>query len=109
MSGKPPAGAPMSTLPTSRNLEQWMRRPNLPDTHYIDTRVYTEPSIFAEEIDRIFHRLWLPVCHESELPEAYDFRTAGVAGRKPIVMVRGADNRIRTFLNVCPHRGNTIV
>lgn len=94
---------------TSRNLEQWTRRPNLPDTHYLDTRVYTDSSLFEEEIERIFHRVWLPVCHESELPEPFDFRTSAIAGRKPIVVVRGADDQIRTFLNVCPHRGNTIV
>jgi len=93
----------------ARNLELWSRPPQLPDTHYVDTRVYTDRSIFSEEIEQIFDRVWLPVCHESELPDAYDFRTSGVAGTKPIVMVRGPDRRIRTFLNVCPHRGNTIV
>lgn len=94
---------------SSRNLEQWSHRPLLPDTHYVDTRVYTDHSIFREEIDKIFNRVWLPVCHESELPEPYDYRTAGVAGFKPIVMVRGPDKKIRTFLNICPHRGNIIV
>lgn len=118
MSTIPVEGSASATAPAertaertagSRNLEQWSRRPNLPETHYLDTRVYNDPEIFRDEIDRIFHRVWLPVCHESELPEPYDYRTAGVAGRKPLVMVRGADNRIRAFLNVCPHRGNTIV
>jgi len=93
----------------TRNLEQWSRRPALPETHYVDTRVYTDHGIFQEEIEKIFNRVWLPVCHESELAEPYDYRTAGVAGNKPLVMVRGPDRRIRAFLNVCPHRGNTIV
>ena len=102
--------APASTRArTTRNLRQWSARPSLPDTHYVDTRIYTDPAIFAEEIEKIFERVWLPVCHESELPEPYDFRTAGIAGTKPIVMVRGPDRRIRTFLNICPHRGNVIV
>jgi methanesulfonate monooxygenase large subunit len=94
---------------SSRNLAEWSRRPQLPDTHYVDTRVYTDHGIFQEEIEKIFNRVWLPVCHESELPNPYDYRTAGVAGFKPIVVVRGPDNKIRTFLNVCPHRGNIIV
>lgn len=94
---------------SSRNLAEWSRRPQLPDTHYVDTRVYTDHGIFQEEIEKIFNRVWLPVCHESELPNTYDYRTAGVAGFKPIVVVRGPDNKIRTFLNVCPHRGNIIV
>ncbi|TXF09816.1 aromatic ring-hydroxylating dioxygenase subunit alpha [Pelomicrobium methylotrophicum] len=93
----------------TRNLAEWSRRPQLPDTHYVDTRVYTDPIIFREEIEKIFNRVWLPVCHESELPNPYDYRTASVAGFKPIVVVRGPDNKIRTFLNICPHRGNIIV
>lgn len=95
--------------PGSRNHEQWSTRPNLPDTHYVDTRVYTDHSIFEEEIDKIFTKIWLPVCHESELPNAYDYRTSGVADNRPIVVVRGPDNKIRCFLNMCPHRGNIIV
>jgi methanesulfonate monooxygenase subunit alpha len=93
----------------SRNLEQWSRPPALPGSHYVDTRVYTDHAVFEAEMEKIFARVWLPVCHESELPEPYDFRTAGVAGSKPIVMVRGPDRKIRAFLNICPHRGNTIV
>ena len=94
---------------STRNMSEWSRRPLLPDTHYIDTRVYTDAKIFEEEIEKIWNRLWLPVCHESELPEKLDYRTAGVAGFKSIVVVRGQDGKVRTFLNVCPHRGNIIV
>ena len=95
--------------PTPRTFAQWTRPPVLPASHFVDTRVYNDHGIFEEEIAKIFERTWLPVCHESELPEPYDFRSAGVAGTKPIVMVRGPDGKIRTFLNICPHRGNTIV
>lgn len=92
-----------------RTLAEWARRPRLPETHFVDTRVYTDPDIFREEIEKIWNRVWLPVCHESELPGLLDYRTAGVAGFKPIVVVRGSDHKIRTFLNICPHRGNVIV
>jgi hypothetical protein len=39
----------------------------------------------------------MPVCHESELPDPYSFRTMTVA-REPVMVVRGADNQIRAFL-----------
>lgn len=94
---------------TTRNDMQWHTRPNLPDTHYVDTRVYTDHGVFEEEIDKMFNRMWLPVCHESELPKPYDYRTSGISNNRPIVVVRGPDNKIRTFLNMCPHRGNIIV
>ena len=32
-------------------------------------------SKFIAEMKRIFRNAWVPVCHESELPEPYDFRT----------------------------------
>lgn len=94
---------------TARSGPEWATRPRLPDSHYLDTSVYYDEGIFKEEIEKIFNHVWLPVCHESELPKPLDYRTSAIAGTKPIVMVRGADGKIRTFLNVCPHRGNTIV
>lgn len=93
----------------ARNLAEWSQRPSLPGTHYVDTRVYSDPAIFDEEIDKILNKAWLPVCHESELANSLDYRTGGVAGTKPVVVVRGADNKIRSFLNICPHRGNIVV
>jgi len=93
----------------TKNLESWNAKPNLPSTHYIDTGVYTNSEIFDQEIDKIFNQVWLPICHESELPNLYDYRTTGVAGNKFLISVRGEDNQIRTFLNVCPHRGNIIM
>ncbi|MEX0729927.1 MAG: aromatic ring-hydroxylating dioxygenase subunit alpha [Aquisalimonadaceae bacterium] len=94
---------------TTRRASEWAERPPLPDSHYLDTSVYFDKELFQEEIDKIFNRVWLPVCHESELSEPLDYRTSAVAGNKPVVMVRGSDGKIRTFLNVCPHRGNIIV
>lgn len=94
---------------TGRTGKQWSLKPKLPDTHVVNTRIYTDPAIFQEEVEKIWSKVWLPVCHESELPEKLDFRTTGLAGNKPIVIVRGEDNRIRAFLNICPHRNNLIV
>ncbi len=42
-----------------------------------------------------------------ELPEPGDFR-AIESGGVPILLVRGADRRVRAFLNVCRHRGAPI-
>jgi len=74
---------------------------------WVDSRIYSDPDIFEEEQEKIFKKVWIPVCHESELPEPYDFRTVSIA-REPIIVVRGPDNEVRAFLNVCPHRGMMI-
>lgn len=94
---------------TGRSSEQWLRKPELPDTHVVNTHIFTEPGIFEEEVEKIWSKVWLPVCHESELPEPLDYRTTGLAGNKPIVIVRGEDDRIRAFYNLCSHRNNIIM
>jgi methanesulfonate monooxygenase large subunit len=75
---------------------------------FVDSRLYSDEMIFEEEIQKIWKKVWLPTVHESELPNALDFRTLTIA-REPIVVVRGTDGRVRAFSNVCPHRGNLIV
>jgi len=84
-----------------------MAPPPLKTGEWVDSRIYSDPGIFAEEQEKIFKKTWIPLCHESELPEAYDFRTFTIA-EEPVIVVRGPDNQVRAFLNVCPHRGMLI-
>ena len=62
---------------------------------------------FLNEQVRIFQNVWVPVCHESELPEPYDFRTSSI-GNENIIICRAPDGKINALLNVCPHRGMLI-
>ena len=62
---------------------------------------------FIEEQKRIFKNSWVPVCHESELPEPYDFRTSSI-GNENVIICRAPDGKINALLNVCPHRGMLI-
>ncbi len=61
--------------------------PNLPETHYIDNRIYTDQGIFDDERDHIFGRVWNFVCHESEVRNPGDFRVVNVAGF-PLLLAR---------------------
>lgn len=70
----------------------------------VHSRIYTDERIFQLEIDRIFSRTWVYVGHESEVPNAGDFKTR-VIGRTPIIMVRGKDSVVRLLVNRCRHRG----
>jgi phenylpropionate dioxygenase-like ring-hydroxylating dioxygenase large terminal subunit len=88
----------------SRNAAEFSQPPRVPATHYLDNRVYWDPDIFREEQQKIFSKVWRLVCHESEMPENFDFRTAVVA-ETPLITIRGKDGRIRTFVNACSHRG----
>ena len=77
-------------------------------THYVDNRIYTDEAVFADEMEKIWSKVWKFCAHESELPNPGDYRTTAIAGM-PLVMIRGDDGEIRTFYNVCPHRGAEIV
>lgn len=92
-----------------RTSKEWSQKPDLPETHYVDQRVYTDPQIFEEEKEKIFARTWMLACHESEVPEANDYRTYRHPAGANLIVVRGEDGEIRSFYNVCPHRGNTIL
>jgi methanesulfonate monooxygenase subunit alpha len=93
----------------SRNGQQWDRRPALPATHYVDSRLYSDPALFAEERERIFAHTWSIACHESELPAPHDYRTFRHPAGPQLVVIRGDDGVLRAFYNVCPHRGNVLV
>jgi methanesulfonate monooxygenase large subunit len=93
----------------SRNADQWRSTPKFPSTHYVHTGVYTDEAIFKEEQDRIFNQSWIIACHESELSGAFDYRTFQHPGGAPLIIVRGDDGVVRSFYNICPHRGNTLL
>ena len=68
---------------------------------------YTDQAIFEREMDRIFHKSWIYMGHESQVPNPGDFWTAQV-GRQRMIMVRGDDGDIRVLYNRCPHRGSLL-
>ncbi|AJT63082.1 hypothetical protein T261_1396 [Streptomyces lydicus] len=76
--------------------------------HYNPVAAYTDPDRLTAELDRIWYRRPLAVGHVAEFPEAGSFKTLRV-GKVPILVVRGKDDRIRAFVNVCRHRGTILV
>jgi nitrite reductase/ring-hydroxylating ferredoxin subunit len=73
----------------------------------IHAALYTDPGIFADEMERVFHRGWVFVGHESEVPRAGDFVTRRI-GLEPVIMVREREGEIRVFVNRCMHRGTLV-
>ncbi len=43
------------------------------------------------------------------MPNVYDYRTFNHPGGAKLIVVRGEDNKVRSFYNICPHRGNTLL
>src|SRR5215470_5604935 len=69
---------------------------------------YTDPVLYSQERDKIFRRTWQYVGPAEQLASPGDFFTATV-GEVPIVVVKGKDEQIRAFANVCRHRGAIVV
>ena len=89
---------------SSRDKVSWEEKPSLLDYHYISGTVYTDQHIFEKEHDSIFSKKWHFVCHESELLNQFDYRVYDHA-KKSIFSIRCEDGKVRSFLNVCSHRG----
>ena len=68
----------------ARKHTQWLKKPTV---DYVDSRIYSDQGIFDEEIEKIFKKVWIPMCHESEIPNHLDYRTSTIAGQK-IIMIR---------------------
>ena len=73
----------------------------------VHRRVYTDPTIFDAEMQRIFGRTWIFIGHESEIRNPGDFKT-DLLGKRPIILVRGKDGRVRVLFNACRHRGSKV-
>ena len=69
---------------------------------------YDSEELFELEKEHVFHRNWFIAGHVSEIPERGDYLTLDVAGERALV-VRGRDDRVRAFHNLCRHRGSRVV
>lgn len=92
----------------SRNAAEWNAAPAVPEDHYVDARIYTDPQVFAEEEEKLIRRTWKFACHTSEISGKGDYRTLN-AGGYPIFVIKSTDGKIRAFINSCTHRSSIIV
>ena len=74
----------------------------------LDGRYYTDGRVFENETQGLLARTWQFGCHMSELAEVGSYTTFEIAGEN-LFAVRGRDNIIRVFYNVCQHRAHQLV
>ncbi|WP_406444685.1 aromatic ring-hydroxylating dioxygenase subunit alpha [Streptomyces sp. NBC_00631] len=68
------------------------------------------PAHYELERDAIFKRTWLNVGRVEKLPKRGSYFTKELdAAGTSVVVVRGMDDEVRAFHNICRHRGNKLV
>ncbi|AZG47668.1 aromatic ring-hydroxylating oxygenase subunit alpha [Gordonia insulae] len=65
---------------------------------------FTDPILAKDERDHVFGRVPSIVAHSSELAKANDFITVTMP-RNNIIVVRQKDGGVKSFVNLCRHRG----
>ena len=69
--------------------------------------LYTGTAAFEADLDVFFHRQWIYVGLDIDVPEPGDVNVVDI-GRSTIMIVRDDDGVARAFHNVCRHRGSRL-
>jgi choline monooxygenase len=80
----------------------------LAEAYTIPAPWYTDPRVADLELKNVFSRNWQAVGRKDQVAKAGDYITATVAN-EPVVVVRGSDNVLRAFYNVCRHHAMTVM
>ncbi len=69
---------------------------------------YTDERVYDLEMRTVFAGSWQMVCRLDQLSKPGQYVTSEIAG-EPIVVVRGSDDLLRSFFNVCRHHAAAVV
>ena len=79
------------------------RRPN----QSLSRDLYCDDGVYQADLAQVFYREWLFALPAAALDKTGTYQTLQI-GAYPVVVIRGADGRIRAFHNVCRHRGQRL-
>ncbi len=90
-----------SQTPTEKASEPTLGTDLIPKERYISE------EFMALEWERMWTKVWNIAGRVSDIPNVGDYFTTEL-GPESFLIVREAEDKVRAFYNVCPHRGNQI-
>ncbi|MBL8822750.1 MAG: Rieske 2Fe-2S domain-containing protein [Planctomycetia bacterium] len=69
---------------------------------------YTSPEIYQKEKALLWNNTWIYAGRTDQVTKPGDFLTVQIAD-EPILVIRGEDGILRSFINVCRHRAARVV
>lgn len=70
----------------------------------VDRRIYTDQGLYEKEIEQVFEKDWVFLCHEDQIQNHGDYYSTYI-GRQPVLVIRDKDGSVNAFINACAHRG----
>ena len=90
-------------MPKDRSLDLG----SLVEPDRVHRSCYADEDVFEQELKNIFHKSWIYVGHESQVPNAGDYWTTWI-GKQRMIICRAEDGQVHVLYNRCPHRGTLI-
>jgi choline monooxygenase len=96
------------TEPLAELLKLYDPTASLENAWTIPAPWYVDPRFADIERERVFCRNWVAVGRSDQVAGPGQFFTVEIAG-EPLVVVRGNDNQLRAFYNVCRHHAAAVM
>ena len=97
----------MSVQPLPKDFEKPLV-PEAGQSYTLPARYYTDPTVYEQEKSAIFNRTWHYIGHESLVEGPGDYLTLEIADES-VFVIRGEDEVLRGFFNVCRHRAHRLL
>ena len=93
---------PLATDEVERTILPLERATQLPP------RAFTDPDVFAWELEHLFHSGWIGACHADQVRERGRYVMVEI-GPESVFVVADDDGLPRAFVNTCRHRGARLI
>ena len=94
--------------PIADIIASYRRNASLADASTIPAEWYTDPRVLDLERRTVFSRAWQVAGRVDQLRRPGQYVACDTAAGEPIVLVRGSDEELRGFFNVCRHHAAAV-